>query len=430
MKRKKFLPLILAFILVLSSCTSIPSKVESLATAPILRADQKEILEALKKNSGEDISLKYPVKGANTSPFLTSDVDLDGEDEVIAFYQASSEAQVQIALLDRESGKWHTVYSVLGDGNAILKADFIKFSGSREGEIVVGFSDSLGNGKLSIYKTANGEKISTIPFMEYDILSYGSGINDRLIVVNAVESAATKTLRQKISYYQYLSDNAQEYTFYEEESLIKDYQQIECIVRPDFSVFVYIDYTLGNETFTEVLKIQGDVIHPVLEKQYKRTVRIYCRDINGDSIPDIPREIPYKTTEAETEESVSGVILPIRWSSITGSGIEDIQDTVINTAFGYYINIPSEWRDKILFQSSASGTYLSARIYNGNLTTLGAELYSIRAVYRHEEKPEGYTKIGESQSVYYYAKINSAAITIDKSLEITYDALSGNLKLL
>ena len=252
MRIKKFLPFVLSAVLLLSSCASIPSKVESLATAPVLRADQKEILEALKKNSGENISLKYPVKGTNTSPFLTSDIDLDGEDEVIAFYQASSEAQVQIALLDREGGKWRCVYSVSGDGNAILKADFIKFSGGQEGEIVVGFSDSLGNGKLSIYKTANGEKISTIPFMEYDILSYGSGINDRLIVVNTVESAATKTLRQKISYYQYLSDNAQEYTFYEEESLIKDYQQIECIVRPDFSVFVYIDYTLGNEPANEV----------------------------------------------------------------------------------------------------------------------------------------------------------------------------------
>ena len=424
------MPIFLSVLLIFSSCTSITSKVEELASAPILRPDQKEIVSSLKKIAGESITLKYPAKGDNTSPFLSADLDLDGEDEVIAFYQGSSEGKIQVAMLDKTDGKWNCIYSVSGEGNSILKTDFIKFTGVGEKDIVVGFTDSSGKGRLIIYRAETGEVIGNVPFMDYDIISYGAGINDRLVVVDLVESSATKTLRQKVSYYQYLSGKAQEFVSYEEDTVKKTYQQIECIVRPDFSALVYLDVIIGNEVATEVLKIEGSLIQPILERGYTRAIRIYCRDINEDGIPEIPREIPYKVSEGAEENAVSGIVLPIRWSTINGGSIEELYDSIINTSFGYYIDIPKEWRDKILFVQNSTGNLLTAYIYTGNLNTLGTELYSVKAVYRYEESPEGYTKIGESQSVYYYAKINSSAADIDNTLEITYDALSSSLKLL
>lgn len=431
MKMKRWFLIVISAVLMLSSCTPLTSEIEKLLTAPNLRADQKEIVLALKKVVGDTVILKYPSKGSNISPFLSADIDLDGEEEVVAFYQKSASGKANVAVMDKVNGKWNCSYSVEGEGMGVLKTDFIEFTGESEKELVVGYTNDEGKNKLAVYSLNNGKVITSLDFTDYDIISYGAGINDQLVVVELKESAATKVLQQNVSCYRYEEGTVQQRVSYAADSVMKGYQQIECVVRPDFSALIYLDSFSGGKVSTEVFKLENDKLYPILTDGFTRTIRLYCRDINDDAIPEIPKEIPYTLSDEElTEKDAVGLVLPIRWSTISGESLEELHDSVINTSFGYYIDLPNEYRGKTFFKQNDTGNLLSAYVYTGSLADTSKELFSIKAVYRYDEPPTGYTLIGESQSVYFYAKINSSVSGAYSSLETTYDALEDSLKLL
>ena len=99
-------------ILLLSGCSPIQMDVEELMSPPKLTAEQAEIDSALKQALGENVKLKYPKSGDFRSAFVFHDIDGDGEEEAIVFYQLDSSSTTWLTVMDRTDGQWRSTYSL------------------------------------------------------------------------------------------------------------------------------------------------------------------------------------------------------------------------------------------------------------------------------------------------------------------------------
>lgn len=90
---KRIMALLLAAALFcLSGCSLTPTSMESLLSPPVRTEEQSEIYQALLSSVNTNISLVYPRSGEYTSAFVVEDIDGDGLEDALVFYQDQSQA--------------------------------------------------------------------------------------------------------------------------------------------------------------------------------------------------------------------------------------------------------------------------------------------------------------------------------------------------
>ena len=428
---KRFLGMISAAVFILiffTSCASFKTGIDGLIVPPLLRNDQKEIMSVLQKQSGQSVVLKYPVTGNNTSPFITHDLDKDGEDEVIAFYSSVASEKVKLALLNKTDGKWEIAFSLEGDGNSVMKADLIRFKGVSANNLIVGFTGSASGDVLTVYDLdSSGDVVCSYPFTEYQIVSFGVGIRESFAVFNLTGGAAEK--QQAVSYHTYTAEGAVVSDLISGSTEISSYRQVTASVMPDFSALIYVDSMVNNSIMTEVFRITDGKVSCALPLGCKRSIGIYCTDINGDGYPEIPSVVSYTGNSAA--DNASSLITPTRWFKMTGDTLVKVCDTAVNLNFGYALKLPERFENKIVLSQNDAGNALTAYVYTGDVSDLSKEIFTLRTVYASDASDiEGYTKIKESNSVVYLAKVNNKIYDIDKNLEISYDEIKNCLIML
>ena len=108
-KNIKLLILMFASIFFLSSCNTF-SNIETIMQPPKLSAEQSDLQNALEEHIGTNVTLKYPKSGDNRTAFVECNIDMDDDNEVIAFHQANvSGSQVIINVLDKNEGQWEWI---------------------------------------------------------------------------------------------------------------------------------------------------------------------------------------------------------------------------------------------------------------------------------------------------------------------------------
>lgn len=143
-------------ILLLSGCSPIQMDVEELMSPPKLTAEQAEIDSALKQALGENVKLKYPKSGDFRSAFVFHDIDGDGEEEAIVFYQLDS-STTWLTVMDRTDGQWRSTYSSSGLGDDVDFISFANVTDPQREDIVIGWSgESQGDNKVSLYTYEDG----------------------------------------------------------------------------------------------------------------------------------------------------------------------------------------------------------------------------------------------------------------------------------
>ena len=84
--KARLLGAVTAAVMLLSGCT-FSTSIDGLLSPPKLSLEQEQIYDALRRAAGSSISLKYPKTGGYLSAFIVSDIDGDGEDEALVFYE-------------------------------------------------------------------------------------------------------------------------------------------------------------------------------------------------------------------------------------------------------------------------------------------------------------------------------------------------------
>ena len=190
---------LLACLWALSGCSGFSSSTADLMRPPRLTPEQSAINEALTAAAlTQTYTLKYPKSGEYRSAFVFHDIDGDGVEEAIAFYEPDINDTARIVLLDREGGVWKASCDLAGAGQDVEFVAFANLTASGSSDIVVGWSASDGSDKqLSIYTYADGILVNGLKGggsnMEYDAYLIGdlsgNGRDDIVFTGSSVSGA-------------------------------------------------------------------------------------------------------------------------------------------------------------------------------------------------------------------------------------------------
>lgn len=361
----------------LTGC-SIGVNVDAMLTPPKLSTQQEQIYQALRDTTGSDIRLKYPKRGAYLSAFILADIDDDGGEEAIVFYEKNSslptpDTGLRINVLDCIEGEWLSICDRSAEGTEIEKVVISQLGENERMNIIVGYSTSNQSEKyISVYSYSENylEQSFSQTYTEFDVADSGSGENyPDLILLGAGNSsadsayAAVYRLSEDGSYHEYKYNFRDSYT---------DYSQLIYGKLSDGRVALYIDAATGTSSIqTEILCMEDGQLADLLERcgrKAENTLRragLVCTDIDGDGVPEIPVQsvfLGYDTVpESEQRRQTN-------WLMMQDAKIYTEHYSYYSAGNGYAFLLPEAWQSRVTVRSDDVTGELQFVAFNGEWT--------------------------------------------------------------
>ena len=363
MKLKKVISIALciAVLLLSSGCSLNFFSVESLMSPPSQSGKNGEVQEAFKKLMAEKtIQLRTPQSGDYQTSFVLFDVNGDSQEEAIVFYTDSAiDTSVRMTFMECVNDTWVISSDVKGAGSGVFDISFSDMDNDGVYEILVGWTlfDTKTAKIASIYEVVAGEKgvftLNTLGNEYYNFKSltdFNGDEKDDLVLVYLDDTGETQK-----SYFRCFSlSKNNEFVKYSDVKLDNHISSVSKIqydtVRRggEHCKRVFID-CIKTETsmFTEILywdsedlKIVRDIKNPVTATL--RSSRIYCRDIDGDGLLEIPSNTKLNGDENSLTIKKSGeqfTFTMLEWINCIGDKSEGNINTLFNPIDSYLYRV-------------------------------------------------------------------------------------------
>lgn len=296
--------------LLLSACSSFQPNLTDLMQSPKLTEEQAEIYEALTNAADvSDVQLKYPKSGNYRSAFVMFDLDADGEDEALVFYNMPSwGGNVRIMVLDHQQDEWVSVYDAVGEGTDVTEVDFQVLTASGRHCVLIGWEQGTSeNTSISVYDYTGGQ-LRVLYESEYSqMLIEDLDQDGTKEILLGIFKASSKT--GAIRLINDTEDGLQSASRVVMDSTITGFLGIEIGRLAQNQIAVFVDaYTSSTQIVTEIMVYTDDGKLRSLSSHYSgldrpllREVPVRCEDINGDGILEIPVSL-VEYSEEEREE--------------------------------------------------------------------------------------------------------------------------------
>jgi len=370
----------------LSGCT-FGASIDTLMAPPKLSVEQEQIYTALTDSEGTAISLKYPKSGKYLSAFIIEDIDGDGGNEAIVFYErinhAADENPLRINILDKDENGWHSGQARAAEGSEIEKVIISKLGTNDRVNIIIGTSlINRSEKNVSIYNYANGVLQDTTfsdSYSFFDVTDLDmDGHNEflRLTGASGGEPAAAEAyvLNEKGKYHkksQPLSGNFTEFDNISYGSVGSKGKGL------------YIDALSGTGSVqTDIIYMEREGKDFFLRKVFAtpeesaETIRpVGCSsfDVDGDGKPEIPLQFVAPCYEAKAE----GEQLKLtEWKSLNDDNkLEHCYTSYYSLNDGYIFIFPEKWEHKVTVKRDIVNDEIVFCAYDGN--EMGRELLHI-----------------------------------------------------
>lgn len=430
MKKLYWAVLAVGALVALSGCSPIQMDVEELMAPPKLTAEQAEIDSALKQALGENIKLKYPKSGDYRSAFVFHDIDGDGEEEAIVFYQLDGSA-TWLNVMDQSGGQWHSTYSSSGLGDDVDFISFANITDPQREDIVIGWSgESTEENKVSLYTYEDGRLRSMFKdsYQQLVVVPGGEGGLDELVLLNLGDSqnSSAKLIRKR-------GTRVAQSSKVDLNDRAREFAQITYGTLPDGTKALFVDETIvGGQMATEVLTIQDGELHNLMldeeERNFeatRRDIQVKSMDVDGDGY----LEVPTATLMPGYREIQEGERLyQVTFCTVEGGALVEKQTAAVNLAQGYLIRYPKSWKGQVTVIVQHETGEWSFVAYEGSLEQSNEVLLKMRVYsqndYRDPFEMENYHLMDKKGMFEYYAYIPPET---DSPLAITYDRLEGDL---
>lgn len=367
---KKVLPGLSA--LLLTGC-SFGSNIDTLMTPPKLSIEQEQIYSALTDAAGEAISLKYPKSGTYLSAFIVEDIDGDGGNEAVVFYEKNSlaapENTLRINILDRsDSGKWRSVYDTPAEGTEIERVMISQLGENDRINLIIGSSLINRSEKTaSVYSYGDGklERTFSDSYSFMDVTDLDSdGTKEFLLLKGSVNGDAAAAESYKLDregiYHRYRIGLSNAFT---------EFDSIRYGSLENGCTGLYIDAASGTGY------IQTDIVYmdsKGLKRAFSDAEESYAtlrpsgcvsKDVDGDGM----LEIPVQTIAPGYEESAEGEQLSLTdWMKVNENGVRVRKYTsYYSIGDGYMFIFPEKWRDKVTVRRDAVNEEIVVCTYDG-----------------------------------------------------------------
>lgn len=443
MKRKIYASfaflLLLAFLF--SGCSIQFRTVDELITPPKQQELNEEILNVLKEEIGSVYTLKIPSSGDNRSAFLLYDLDGDGFEEAIAFYQLNNAMNtVHMMLFRQVNGKWTSLQTVEGQGNGVYSVVFADLNNDGSQEIIIGweaYNNKLKHG-LSVYSYQPSNKTplslvsGSLSFAAMTVVDIDEDKKKELLLFT-IDTSVSPTQ----SYAHLYGFNDKNIWGLRSETIldgnVTSYPNVSVQQNVDGNgVAVYVDGTKGETSMITEMIIWDKEAEAIKTVFYDGTIRstpstlrgfrVTARDINGDGIVEIPSQ-----EALDNKELDNTLVSLVKWSQVQNGSLVPIGYSLINFYDGYMVAIPDAWATKLLvsYDKKARVLLLGDWSAGPNTESIQRNVISIVAMHRSEWKAgqSGYEELMKSGDMVCAAKM----LTADENVPLTIESLKNNI---
>ena len=429
MKLKKAMALLLCIIMVLfcSGCSLNFFSVESLLSPPSQSGKNGEVEKAFKKLMAEKtIQLRTPQSGDYQTAFVLFDINGDSQEEAIVFYTDSAiDTSVRMSFMECINDTWMICADVKGAGSNVFDLSFSDMDNDGIYEIFVGWSlfDTKTAKIVSVYEVVAGEKgvfnLDTLGNEYYyskSITDFNGDEKDDLALVYIDDTGETQK-----SYFRCFSlSDSNEFVKYSDIKLDSNISSVTKIQydpvrhKGEDCKRVFID-CLKTETsmFTEMLywdtddlKIVRNIKNPV--STTLRSPKIYCRDIDGDGLLEIPSNTKLNGDEnllSVKKSSEQFTFTMLEWLNCVGDKSEGSINTLFNPIDLYLYRVTRV--NDVTVYYDALGQALKFCLWDGEEELVKDELLSISFRPENDEASVKGDKLLKTESGTFYFNITS-----------------------
>lgn len=419
----------------------------------------KLLLDTIKKGT---VTFSSPKSGTFTTACTEYDLDGDGTDEAVAFYQEKENGvtTLYIHLFHKGENGWEDVGRIPAGDDDIFLVDFYDLDDDEEDEIVVLWENleyEQAGKTLVVYEyDKNDGNIVSVDSRDCEDFTVVDLQNDGKleIVVVTLEPEANVYVYK----YDYCADESPSHSYYGGREFLqmgdvitlKDNVEVDGEVKikgkingyASVSSSKYVSIMDGNgrrkEYFPRVMvdcyyQIEGETDEKL------RTYMIYCekdesgfgkykdepksfdyasdlsirestvtsRDINNDGIVDLPVLVGFVNT---VPDDATGLVLDneiyteksmVSWNTYDGTGWFNSEYTIINSESNYILTIPKEWINDIYFEDNSSeGEYIFYKWDFENKKTLEPYI-TVKILYwevKEDWESKGYISVGTNKA--------------------------------
>lgn len=424
----KKLLLLLPLTLMLSGCL-LEADVENLMSPPKLSREQMDVYAALTAVTGSKIKLHYPAGGEYRSPFIFWDLDGDRDEEALVFYYPEgSGANVRINVLEQENGAWRSVYDISGYSGQVESVGFLSLSGAVGTDFVVGWQMySLDDNIFTLYEYQDSRLTDLYSDGFTRLLTVPGDSHDRLAVIQRSRAMKQASLRL-------LDRRDGEVVTVMETALSPDtetYLQLAQGKTQDGLTAFFIDGQRSDgKTATQTVCIRGGELQNLsynpeegldLMVATQRSESIFCQDIDGDGVTEIPVPTLVPGYEDYSEEEQRFLV---SWCVIEEGRYREKSRTFFNSKDGYYFQIPETWGDQFtIYYDESLDEYVFMQHLVGGLSK-NRTFMKLRTCRQGDDRNrvglENYARVGSRGMKEYYAYLagrqDEAEIYVSKSL--------------
>lgn len=410
----------------LTGC-SFGASIDNLMTPPKLSVEQEQIYKALTSAAGTHISLKYPKSGKYLSAFIVEDIDGDGGNEAVVFYEKTGltapENTLRINILDQNDGKWHSVCDTPAEGAEIEKVIISKLGSNDRTNLIIGSSlinRSEKNVAIYNYDPESGTIEKTFSeacsFIDVTDLDADGETEFFLLAGSATGSPAVAE--------SYKLDSKGKYHVYSRE-LSGSFSEFDSMIYGEIGggrKGLYIDAVSGAGSIqTDIVYMDSTGLNKVFAdpKDSLATVRpAGCSsfDIDGDGIP----EIPVQTISPGYEDLPENEQMKItQWKFVNGDNrLETKCSSYYSVGDGYIFVFPEKWDNNVTIKRDPVSDEIVFCAFSEDGT--GRELLRIfcaaDSVSREDRISSGYMLLGTKGDSAYLAYIPYNQTTVNDGL--------------
>lgn len=422
----------LAACVMLTGC-DFGASVDSLLSPPILSQQQSEVYDALRSAAGDDVTLVYPKNGEYRSAYVFKDLDGDGGDEAIVFYMRNNEAEsgVRVNILDTDSnGEWASVYDHAGAGSAVDQVFFTDLGGTGRVRMAIGYSYLTPTEKTLRLYTLNDGVLET----EYSETYYKTACVDLdrdggedIAVINCNNDNHSA----KLSLVSDKGNGAVCIGTIKLSEETVDIPSVVCGMVSENTSALFVDGLLsGGKLSTEVIYcVDGQLRNPALlagSELTQRTTRekgLYCHDIDGDGIVEIPESEPFSGYRDGAD-----AVYMTNWNVYENYTITRKYSSCTDYESGYAFMLPVRWEGLVTVKNDTGTGERVFYKFNGSLDESRLELMRILVCDKTaaaQRSLEGYVVAASDENMVYMVKFGDT----EDNLLLTVAEVSNNFYL-
>lgn len=360
-----------ALLAVLSGCTvpRLTFNPQELYTLPELPAKYTELNALISAILDGGAEYAAPASGTNIQPVQLVDLDGDGGEEAVAFFQnANEEKPLKIYIFSARENSYEQTDLIEGSGSGIYSIAYNDLDGDGMMELLVGWKTAPELQVLEVYAPRSGgtEALVRTDYVKYTTTDLNGDQRQELVVLRADEEGEGIA-----DYYNWQEDGGLASQSPARISVtMAELSQQGRVSRGTLQGGIPALFVTGVTeslwAITDVLTLQnGELTNIALSgvTGVSDEIAAYCglypTDINGDGLT----ETPFPTDLLSlTDEGAS--YRRIDWYCYDADGQPDLAlRTYHSMEDGWYLQLPEDWRDRIWVSRTAAADEAAVTFY-------------------------------------------------------------------